>query len=69
MDFALVNEATRAYLKSAANIHQIATNLWVNSFEEIALPKATMDCNVKVMREIKNLLPELHQTQVSFQKI
>ena len=64
MDFASINQAIRAYMKSAANIHQIATNLWIAGFEEIALPKATMAYNVKVMNEIKQLLPELHQTKV-----
>ena len=66
MDSQLIRDATRAYMKSAATIYQITTNLWINSFEEIALPKATLACNVKVMIEIVHMLPELHQTQVSY---
>ena len=65
MDSQLIREATRLYMKSAANIYQIITNFWVGSYEEIALPKATLACNVKVMIEIYQMLPELHQTQVN----
>ena len=64
MDSALIRDATQAYMKSAANIYQVYTNLWICGFEEIALPKATLACNVKVMIEVAKIIPEMHQTQV-----
>ena len=65
MDSHLIREATRVYMKSAANVYQIATNMWINAFEEIVLPQPTLNCNIKVMMELFQMLPELHQTQVS----
>ena len=64
MDLQMYREATQAYHKSAQTIFQLFTNLWINQFEEIVLPKATLENNIKAMMEIKEMLPELFQTQV-----
>ena len=64
MDLQLYREATQTYHKSANTLYQVFTNLWINPFEEIVLPKATIENNIKAMMEIKEMLPELFQTQV-----
>ena len=65
MDLRLFREATNSYHKSASTIFQVSTNLWVGNCEEIALPKATLENNVKAMIEIKQVLPEMFHTQVN----
>ena len=64
MDLQQIREASRVYHKSATTMHQIIEHLWIHSFEVIALPKATIEANVKVMIAIKELIPELFQSQV-----
>ena len=68
MDTQVIQEAHRMYMKSAETIYQLTTRLWVGEYEAIALPKLTLSNNIKVMIEVKNLIPELHATQVLKQK-
>ena len=65
MDLQQIREASRVYHKSATTLHQIIEHLWIHSFEVIALPKGTIEANVKVMIAIKELTPELFQSQVT----
>ena len=64
MNLQTFRNATHTYHQSAAVIHQISTNLWVQKCEKIVMPKSTLANNVKVMIGIHQMLPDLFKTQV-----
>ena len=64
MEFLSIKRAHDAYLKSAENIFQLSTRIWISETEEIVQLRTTIATNVHTMINVRQMVPPLHRSQV-----